>query len=191
MPIILTADTEVSPPPSNYPVNASGLSKCPSPLPNCFGDTVHLKDFSGRGEDNPIPIEEFEEFADEVAEDLSTHDLDWPGFSAGRQVYDTPFDNSGQSERRTGDANAQNGIYPANQQVCIETLRCSGRSEINYIAQGMYGAAVGEPKTVSESIARAWKLAEYLELPSEGVLYWLDYGYDYYKRWKKNQSQME
>jgi len=189
MPIILTADTEVSPPPSNYPVNASGLSKCPSPLPNCFGDTVHLKDFSGRGEDNPIPIEEFEEFADEVAEDLSTHDLDWPGFSAGRQVYDTPFYNGGQSERRTGDANAQNGIYPADQQVCIATLRCSGRSEINYIAQGMYGAAVGEPKVVSEAIARAWKFVEYREAPSEDALYWLNYGYDYYGRWKKEKME--
>jgi hypothetical protein len=147
-----------------------------------------LKDFSGHGEDNPVPIEEFEEFADKVAEDLNTHDLDWPGFSAGRQVYDTPFYNGGESERRTGDPNAPKGRYPADQQVCIETIRCSGRSEINYIAQGMWGAAAGEPKFVTEAIALGWKLWEYGESPSEDTSFWLDYGYDYYQDWLEEQN---
>jgi hypothetical protein len=49
----------------------------------CFGDTVILKDFAEHGQDNPIPIGEFEELADKVAEDLYTHDVNWPGDSAG------------------------------------------------------------------------------------------------------------
>jgi hypothetical protein len=185
MAIILTADTPLSPPPTNFPINAPGGSNCSSSLPDCFGDVVILKDFSEHDEDNPIPIEEFQDFADEVAEDLYSHDLGWPGLEAGRGVYDTPFYNGGESEQRGGNPE---GLYPADQQVCIETLGCSGRSEINYIAQGMWGAAVGEPEFVSETITRTWKLVEYGESPSEKTLFWLDYGYKYYKQWLKEQE---
>ena len=189
MAFVLTADTPVaSPPPTNYPANVYGGEGCSSSLPGCFGDVVVLKDFSGHGEDNPIPIEEFNEFADEVAEDLNSHDLTWPGISAGRQAYDTPFYNGGESERRTGDPNAQAGFYPADQQVCIETLRCSGRSEINYIAQGMWGAAVGEPKPITISITIGWKGWEYFDWPSEDTFFWLQYGYDYYQQWLEEQE---
>jgi RHS repeat-associated protein len=186
MAIILTADTPLSPSPTNFPINAPGGSNCSSSLPDCFGDVVILKDFSEYDEDNPIPIDEFEDFADEIAEDLYSHDLGWPGLEAGRGVYDTPFYNGGESERRGGNPE---GVYPADQQVCIETIGCSGRSEINYIAQGMWGAAVGEPEFVSEAITRTWKLVEYGESPSEKTLFWLDYGYNYYKRWQQEQEK--
>ncbi len=187
--LVLTGDSAQPPlPPPNYPVNDTGKHLCNSPLPACFGDTVYLKDFAGHGEDNPIPIAEFEEFADKVAEDLYSHDLSWPGYSAGRGAYDTPFYNNGQSERRTNDPNAVNGLWPADQQVCIETIGCSGRSEINYIAQGMWGAATGEPLPVSEAIVRLWKGWEYMESPSEDTLSWLQYGYDYYQRWLEEQK---
>lgn len=108
----------------------------------------------------------------------------------GRGEYDTPFYNGGQSERRTGISGSEKGIYSANQQVCIENIRCSGRSEINYIAQGMWGARTGEPKWVSEIITRTWKFVEYQgESPSEDTLFWLDYGYDYYEEWEKRQKE--
>ncbi|MEZ4713490.1 MAG: hypothetical protein R3A44_40255 [Caldilineaceae bacterium] len=149
---------------------------------------MYLKDFSSHGESNPIPIGEFETFADKVAADLDTHDVTWPGYRSGRGTYDTPFYNGGQSERRTNDPNATNGIWPSDQQVCIETLGCSGRSEINYMAQGMWGAATGEPEPISEGIVRLWKGWEYLEAPSEGTLFWLQYGYDYYQNWQNEQG---
>jgi len=189
MAVILTSDTALPEPPTNYPVNEFAGSDCSSSLPGCFGDKVFLKDFAGQGEGNPVPIEEFEEFADEVAEDLYTHDLTWPGLKAGRQAYDTPFYNGGQSERRTDNPEAEKGAYPADQQVCIETIRCSGRSEINYLAQGMWGAAVGETKPVSWAIVTMWKVEEYGDGPSEDTLFWLYYGYDYYLQWLENQNK--
>jgi RHS repeat-associated protein len=191
MAVILTADTPASLPPTNFPINANGGINCNSSLPDCFGDVVTLKDFSEYDENNPMPIEEFEKFADKVAEDLSTHELGWPGLSAGRGKYDTPFYNGGESERRTRDPNAEEGDYPANQQVCIETLGCYARSEINYIAQGMWGAAVGEPKPVSRLITEAWKAFKYREnKPSEGTYFWLEYGYDYYQQWEQRQQRL-
>jgi RHS repeat-associated protein len=184
--VTLTADT---PQPFTYPVNAGGESFCNSALPDCFGDTVYLKDFSSNGEDNPISTEEFNTFADKVAEDLNSHDLTWPGYDAGRQTYDTPFYNGGESKRRTGVYGSEAGLYPANQQVCIESLGCSGRSDINYMAQGMWGAAVGEPEWVSVGITKLWKFFEYGESPSDDTLFWLDYGYDYYQEWLEKQDE--
>jgi RHS repeat-associated protein len=172
----------------NYPKNIFGGVTCNLSLPECFGDIVYLQDFSEYDEDNPIPIDEFEQFADKVAEDLHTHNIDWPGYNSGRQIYDTPFYNGGESERRTGNPNSESGIYPSDQQVCIETIGCYGRSDINYIAQGMWGAAVGEPKFISIGIVKAWKYEEYGESPSEATLFWLNYGYDYYLQWLENNE---
>lgn len=187
--VVLTGDTPVAAPPSNYPVNASGGDTCASSVAGCFGDTVSLKDFSENGVNNPVPVGEFNALADKVANDLYSHDLTWPGLTAGRQVYDTPFYNGGESVQRSGNPNSELGVYPSSQQVCIETIRCSGRSEINYFAQGMWGAAVGEPEIVSYGIAATWKLWEYGDWPSDDTFFWLDYGYDYYNQWKENQEK--
>jgi hypothetical protein len=188
MTVILKGDTA---PPTNYPLNIGAGLDCSLSLPECFGDLVMLKDFSDNGENNPIAIEEFEEFSDKVAEDLHSHDIDWPGNVAGRYEYDTPFYNNGTSWRNTDDPQLQAGYYPAAQQVCIETIRCSGRSEINYIAQGMWGAATGEPKPISNSIVWTWKIWEYQEAPSDDTLFWLNYGYDYYLEWLDEQNTQQ
>jgi len=185
--LAFTMASSASPPPPSYPINGSSPQKCTDSLPDCFGDVVRLKDFGNSGSDNPIPIKEFNAFADKVAADLHNHDVDWPGLSGGRATYDTPFYNGGQSERRTGDPNAQIGMFPAAQQACIESVGCAGRSEINYIAQGMWGARTGESKPVSVAIVRAWKFVEYQDTPSEGTLFWLQYGYDYYQQWLEQQ----
>jgi hypothetical protein len=187
--VVINRDITVFPPANNYPLNVPESPTCSSSLPDCFGDTVSLKDFSENGEENPIPVDEFNALTDEVADDLYSHDLTWPGYTSGRHTYDTPFYNGGSSERRTNDPNAEQGLYPSDQQVCIETLRCSDRTEINYFAQGMWGAAVGEPEIVSYGIAAAWKLWEYGSWPSDDTFYWLDYGYDYYNWWEENQDQ--
>lgn len=52
----------------------------------------------------------------------------------------------------------------------------------------MWGAAVGEPKPVSAAIVRTWKFIEYFEKPSEGTLFWLNYGYEYYENWFLEQD---
>jgi hypothetical protein len=158
---------------------------CTSQLANCFGDVVYLKDFAGYGEDNPVPFQEFNDLLDKVAEDLYTHDLTSPGFTSGRLAYDTPFYNGG---GRGSDL--PEGIFPANQQVCIEGLGCSGRSNINYFAQGMWSAAAGESLEIALEIAEAWKL-QYGETNPEDALYWVEYGYNYYLNWLEQQEQQE
>jgi hypothetical protein len=117
---------------------------------------------------------------------LNKHDVDWPGFLGGRATYDTPFYSGGGSEWRSGNTK---GTYDSKQQVCIEDMRCSGRTEINYIAQGMWAARTGESKPTSELIVRGWKFVEYGETEvSEDTLYWLNYGYDHYLRWLERQK---
>ena len=174
--------------PPDYPKNYSLGNKCTASLSECFGDFVQLKDFENNGPDNPIPMNEFEKFAHKVAEDLYTHDVDWPGLSGGRDKYDTPFYNGGQSTRRTYHPGAEQGVYPANQQVCIAGIGCAGRSEVNYIAQGMWAARVGEPQPISKAVVWAWKLWEYQDKPSPETIFWLQYGYDYYLHWLEQQQ---
>lgn len=54
---VMTGDSAQPPqPPPNYPVNAPGQDQCSSVLPDCFGDIVYLKDFSGNDKDNPIAL---------------------------------------------------------------------------------------------------------------------------------------
>ena len=119
-----------------------------------------LKDFATNDQNNPISKQEFEDFTGEIAQDLYTHDIDWPGFAGGRAAYDTPFYNGGQSVHRTRDPDSEEGQYPSDQQVCIESMGCSDRSNINYIAQGMWGAASREPYSVSVAICEWWVLNE-------------------------------
>ena len=182
----LGGDSIAPPPSTNYPKNYPSSDPCTSSLSSCFGDTVQLtEDFSSNGKENPVSIGEFEEFADEVAEDLHSHDLGpWPGQIGGREYYDTPFYNGG------GRGGGQE-VAPGNQLVCIETLRCSGRSDINYMAQGMWGAALGEPLWMSKSIAWFWKITSYWDDPSDDTNFWLEYGYNYYEQWLEEQEEQE
>ena len=191
--LVVTADTlqtpvtpASSPQPRNYPKNGGG-SFCAGSLSDCFGDQVsYEEDFSEHGPDNPIPLEEFESFADEVAQDLHDHEVLWPGIepenglNSGRAVYDTPFYNGGGSEAR-GRPNRE--FAPGSQRVCIEGHGCSARSDVNYIAQGMWGARVGETEGMSLLIGQFWKLEEYgVSLPPDAQ-YWVKYGRDHYQQW--------
>jgi RHS repeat-associated protein len=188
--LALTGDSDQSPPPgTNYPKNATYAIEggCDKPLPDCFGDVVYLKDFPEEQISESetlltyIPADEFEQLADEIAADLYFHDITWPGVASGRATYDTPFYNGGGKDIRS--------VYPADQQVCIGVIGCSGRSEINYIAQGMWDARAGKPKIASEAIVYYWKWREYRETPFEDTLFWNEYGYDYYQKWKEEAEQ--
>jgi hypothetical protein len=103
-----------------------------------------------------------------------------PGLISGRGTYDTPFYNGG------GRGNPE-GNWPARQRVYIEGIGCYGRSEINYLAQGMWSAAAGESLTMAKSIVYAWKV-QYGETPSAGTVLWLEYGYNYYQNWIKDKE---
>ena len=188
--LTLTGDSDQSPPPgTNYPKNAHGGSGCDKSLSDCFGDVVYLKDFPEEQISESetlltyIPADEFEPLLDEIAADLYFHDITWPGVASGRAAYDTPFYNGG--------GKGINPIYPANQQVCIGgvSIGCSDRSEINYIAQGMWDARADQPKIASEAIIYYWKWSEYGGTPSEDTLFWNEYGYDYYQKWKEEAEQ--
>ena len=182
--IVPASNAHPAPPSSatlgNFPVNSSNGADCTLSLPDCFGNTVKLKDLPGYDVNAPLPEAEFTALASKVAEDLYNHHTPSPGFLAGRGAYDTPFYNGG---GRVGILGTMQGIYDAGQQVCVEGLRCSGRSEINYFAQGMWSAAAGESLGTAKGYAYAWKFTSYKETPSADVLYWIEYGYKYYLDW--------
>ena len=83
------------------------------------------------------------------------------------------------------------GETPSRSRVRLRARRRprQSRAEINYIAQGMWGAAVGEPEFVSVLIARAWKWDQYRETPSEDTIYWLKWGYEYYESWDAESEE--
>jgi hypothetical protein len=156
--VVLTSD---QPTPENpktfrgYPPTNCGVEdfECYSTLQNCFGDTVLLKDFSDNNIDNPISIEEFEDFLDEVAEDLYSLYLSWPGCTTGRDRYDTLFYNNG--GRGTNNPESD---FDSDQEVCIESIGCYGGSEINYVAQGMWEVATNEPENIIKKSLKLGKL---------------------------------
>ncbi|MCP4423579.1 MAG: hypothetical protein GY803_03710 [Chloroflexi bacterium] len=175
-------------PPPNYPIHdtvSPGHNNpkggCKLTLYECFyyehaGEhAVYLKNFEGYAESNPIPYGEFSRLLAGVAWDLYTHDVDSPGFEGERAGYDTPFYNGG------GKGTAQNPPWPSDQEVCIQTVGCYGRYEINYFAQGMWSAAAGESLTTAKAIAGGWKFISYFDFASEGVYFWDEYGYTYYQ----------
>jgi hypothetical protein len=88
---------------------------------------------------------------------------------ADRSVYDTPlWDAYG---KFTG-------------KVCFDNI-CYKRSEVNYVAQGMWVAASGQSNSEGRLGVVAWKLLSFTSkpltyfppVPSEGTLIWFDRGY--------------
>jgi len=92
---------------------------------------------------------------------------------ANRSVYDTPlWDNYGK--------------YTGN--VCFGN-DCYKRSEVNYVAQGMWVAASKQTNAEGRLGVTLWKLLSFLgkpltyfpPVPSDGTLIWFDRGYDTYQ----------
>ncbi|MCB0035843.1 MAG: hypothetical protein KDE51_17550 [Anaerolineales bacterium] len=40
-------------------------------------------------------------------------------------------------------------------------------------------------------IAHGWKLNQYDEFATEEVIFWLDFGYQYYSQWEADQNENE
>ena len=102
-----------------------------------------------------------------------------------RANYDTPFWNG----------------YDEPGEICVDSM-CYPRSEVNYLAQGMYAASQGEP--IGGWSVLAWKSYNYFfpdfkgdpriglpptppkgtyksPIPSAGTMYWFNQGYDAYE----------
>jgi hypothetical protein len=111
-----------------------------------------------------VDMEQFGELILAIYADLKTRDGGLvpllPGDPA-RGLYDTPFWNGS-----TGD----------DLHVCFGDA-CYKRSDVNYIAQGMWGAASGE--SLGNAIGRAadWKMDKYGEYLSNDTKYWVMFGY--------------
>jgi RHS repeat-associated protein len=183
-----------------YLSNPSGGIGCTGSLSECHKGG-QLKDFA----DNPnISQEEFNEFADLVAEEMyfgwtpsveglsgdaspeGLFDKAWsygPGAVAGRGTFDTPFYNGG------GRGGANPPPYSSDQQVCIEGVGCYGRSEVNYIAQGMWGASSGDSLEATLDTTDFWNQDSYSKSAAEGKMQWTKFGYNYYKDWLKKKEE--
>lgn len=87
-----------------------------------------------------------------------------PGAIAGRDRYDTPLWNAGKADTV----------------VCVDGHGCYHRSEVNYVAQGMWGAVSGETLDESLTVVEWWNQeggqragqGEYGHSASPGELYW-------------------
>ena len=61
-------------------------------------------------------------------------------------------------------------------------------NEINYIGIGMYEARRGHSLGEAKTTTRRWKRIMYNEKPSSGTYYWLEQGYEKYKKLKKEKA---
>ncbi len=90
----------------------------------------------------------------------------FPAAAAGRGQYDTPFWNAGEDDIN----------------VCVDGHQCSTRSEVNYFAQGMWGAAAGETLDETLEVANYWNEHQYGHPATTGELYWTKFGWTWYNR---------
>jgi hypothetical protein len=134
-----------------------------------------------------IAPEEFDELLEVLYEYLSTNEIPpvdrpdniisyLPGYRAGRGDFDTPFWNT-----KDGD----------NTEVCFDGLGCYNRSDVNYVAQGMWGAASDEGMSNTLQVVEMWNQGvgdyanrgyEYEHPASKGERFWTIYGYVWYLR---------
>ncbi len=164
---------------SEHPTTTN--TRCTNTLAECF-----IKKGISPFQDNQINQGEFDDMLDEIAKDLYDHwtpgigtpSPDWigekawslgPAYLAGRGRYDTPFYDGG-------------GIYESDQEVCLGHA-CYGRSEVNYVAQGMWAAAAGDSLEDTLEITTYWNMDQYGHPPTEGELYWTQYGFEWYRDW--------
>ena len=85
-----------------------------------------------------------------------------------RQGYDTIFWNGSETDPR----------YSGN--ICFESGACYDRTEVNYIAQGMWSAAASEGHVGAFFAANVWNLYKYEHLASLDEIYWSIHGVNAY-----------
>jgi hypothetical protein len=121
-----------------------------------------------RLEDTPSVIDHLPGLIEILVNFLSTGDFNSEGresfvrdvkeLAGNRGYYETPF---------------WNGPRGKDTNVCIEGHGCFLRSELNYIAQGMWGAQSGEPVWLTSLVADAWNWTQYDHPATPGEVYWV------------------
>jgi hypothetical protein len=100
-----------------------------------------------------------------------------------RVDYDTPF--------FTGNATCRDcpetSQFPDNI-VCIEEIKCSTQSSINYIAQGMYSARAGQSLEDALQLAERWNQLWYTHSAEEDELFWMEFGYKFYLKLNSEEA---
>jgi hypothetical protein len=143
---------------------------CTETFAKCFHDWK-LMDFD---ENEQIDQSEFNELLYVLHDDLKNRDnglIPLLRYDPRRSDYDTPFWN--------GDRN--------NDHVCFGQ-NCYKRSDVNYVAQGMWAAAAGENLDQAYQVAAKWKSGYGHEL-SASTMYWIEYGFNTYNQLEANNSQ--
>jgi RHS repeat-associated protein len=118
-----------------------------------------------------IREDEFLELQRAIYQDLQSRDPK-PGKDPARSYFDTPFFNG-------------RGIPDDEICLCSEE-KCCRRSEVNYFAQGMWGAAAGETLEETLDLVEWYKDWRYDEPVTECVIFWTTYGYEAYKNMAEN-----
>lgn len=147
---------------------------CQGSLAECF-QKREVMDFSDHEQ---IDQKEFEDLLIVVSDDIDSKirtQLD-----PARADYDTPF--------FTGNSTSGDGEVRPDQMVCFGD-QCYQQSGVNYVAQGMYAAASGQDLDDAQSQANTWNQFWYHHEASKDELFWLEYGYKYYKNKKINQPK--
>ncbi len=139
---------------------------CQETLTECFqsDETIDFHDHE------QIDQGEFEVMLYVVYDDLHSefrtpHDY-------ARTTYDTPF----------YDGNPVFGDKPRTDQIVCFGDKCYHQSAVNYVAQGMYSVSAGQSLEDVKELANFWNDLMYGHPVTEEELYWLEYGYNYYKR---------
>jgi RHS repeat-associated protein len=161
--------------------------RCEGTLAECFGDledglrpegTERLAEFAHR---QLIDEDELNELLEVVYEDLEKErmvpaGLNLLGVLAGRDRYDTPFWN--------GDGN--------DTIVCIgDYSSCYRRSHVNYVAQGMWGAAAGETLEETLQVAETWNQTIYQHPPEPAELFWTAFGWRWYRQRQMQENRKQ
>jgi hypothetical protein len=151
---------------------------CTSTLLECYyASPLQLMKFQDRQAIDPA---QFNALIIAVYIDIKSMDQGWPIGSNNylRLTFDMPFFNGFYLYRDELLGGATRKIALNDTTVCIEGY-CSSRSDINYFAQGMWGAASGQTLDDVYADAEDWKKDRNASL-SVDAQYWIKFGYDKY-----------
>jgi hypothetical protein len=149
---------------------------CNAPLGSCHSQSIKegykmLKQFDHYENVDP---NEIKDLAVAIKEDLKTQDTSlWSDMSHGANLLATGRYSGG---RYNYDTPLWNG-YQFNATICIDGHGCWARTEVNYIAQGMWAAAGGKSLEDTLWAPQAWNQNRYGHPAEEGELYWTEYGW--------------
>jgi hypothetical protein len=144
---------------------------CTETYTKCFHDWK-LMDFD---ENEQIDQSQFNELLYVLHDDLKDRDAGlFPllRYDPKRGEYDTPFWNG----------------EGANNRICFGQ-NCYKRSDVNYVAQGMWAAAADESLDQAYQDAAKWKASRYGEQLTANTKFWIEYGFKTYNQLEAGNNQ--